>query len=79
VPDYGAWLYHGNALLGVLSRATLWLRDVHQLRVKVDLAHAKDQKTGIHTRPVSFKEADSLFMRAQLSWAQLIRERMRIL
>jgi Reverse transcriptase (RNA-dependent DNA polymerase) len=79
VPDYGAWLYHGNALLGVLPRATLWLRDVHKLRVKADLAHAKDQKTGVHTRPISFREADAFFKRAQLSWAELIREWIKIL
>jgi hypothetical protein len=79
VPDYGGWLYHGNALVGVLPRATLWLRDVHRLRVKVDLAHAKDQKTGVHTRPIAFNEVDAIFRRSQLSWAELIREWIRIL
>lgn len=79
VPDYGAWLYHGNALLGVLPRATVWLRDVHELRVQVDLAHAKNQKTGLHTRPVSFNQAEFLFKRAQSSWAELIIEWISIL
>lgn len=73
VPDYGRWLYEGNALLGILPRGTPWFRDVHKLRVKVDLAHAKDQKTGVHTRAITFKEADTLLKRAQLAWAELIR------
>jgi hypothetical protein len=44
-----------------------------------DLAHAKDQKTGANTRPVSFKEAAALFKRAQQAWAELIREWIKIL
>jgi hypothetical protein len=79
VPDYGRWLHHKNALLRVLAHATPWFRIVHSLRRKVDLAHAKDRKTGTHTRPVSFKQVEKLFKRAQSAWAQLIREWIRIL
>ena len=79
VPDYGYWLRYKKAFVGVLPHAAVWFTDVHNLRVKVDLAHAKDQKTGTHTRPVSFQQADSLFKKAQLSWAHLIREWINIL
>ena len=78
VPDFGAWLWH-NSLKGALPKGHPWLADVHKLRVKVDLAHAKDQKTGAHTRPVSFKAADALFKKAQHAWAELIREWIKIL
>ena len=79
VPDYGYWLYYKNALAGGLPRATPWLKAVHNLRVKVDLAHAKDQKSGIHTRQISFQQAETLFKGAQLAWAELIGEWIKIL
>lgn len=78
VPDYGEWLYHKNLLAKALPRCAPWLQSVHKARVKVDLAHAKDQKTGVHTRPIGFDRAESLFKRAQLSWAELIREWIKI-
>ena len=74
VPDYGSWLYYKNSLHGVLPNATPSLRDVHESRRKVDLAHARDRKTGMHTRAISFRDADKLFKKAQHSWAELIRE-----
>ena len=79
VPDYGQWLQYKNALRNALPNAITWLTDVHKLRVKVDLAHAKDQKTGAHTRPISFKEANTLFKGAQAAWAELIREWIKLL
>ena len=79
VPDYGAWLFYRGSLKAVLPIASTWLADVHQSRIQVDLAHAKDQKTGVHTRPVSFKKADALFRPAQQAWAELIREWLKVL
>jgi len=79
VPDYGQWLYYKNTLATVLPRCTTWLQGVHKARVKVDLAHAKDQKTGVHTRPIEFDQAERLLRRAQLAWADLIREWIKIL
>jgi hypothetical protein len=79
VPDYGAWLGYKNSLKNTLPRGIAWLTDVHRLRVKADLAHAKDQKTEAHTHAVTFKAADAMFQKAQYAWAELIREWIKIL
>jgi hypothetical protein len=71
-PDYGNWLLH-PALAGVLTKATSWFNDVHQTRVRADLAHAKSKK-GRRTRPVSYRKKEQLQRSAQSAWAELIRE-----
>lgn len=77
-PDYGAWLRQNN-LAGVLANGIQWYRDVHEARVACDLAHAKAKSTGIHTRPISYFEADKIMKRSQLGWAELIREWKKVL
>jgi hypothetical protein len=72
-PDFGAWLGQ-NDLSTVLPKGVAWFRDVHSTRVKADLAHAKAKKTGVPTKPVSFRERDRLWTGAQSAWAELILE-----
>jgi hypothetical protein len=45
---------------------------VHDSRVKADLAHAKDQKTGRPTRALSFKAREVLVKSRKIAWAELI-------
>ena len=71
LPDYGAWL--GQADLGnVVPRSAAWFFDVHDARVKGELAHARAKRTGAFTRPISFWYAEQLVKRAQQAWAELI-------
>jgi hypothetical protein len=72
VPDFGAWL-RDRMLNCALPKSITWLQKVHAIRVKADLAHAKDQKTGRPTRPVSFPIRDALRRGCQISWAEIIR------
>ncbi len=71
-PAWGNWLTN-PALAAVLPKGIGWLKDVHQTRVKADLAHAMTKK-GVATRPVSFAKRDKLRRGAQVPWAELIRE-----
>lgn len=74
-PDWGWWLGMPNAPIAkVLPKGITWLKEVHETRVKADLAHAKSKKQGIPTRPVSFRKRDKLRRKAQVPWAELIVE-----
>jgi hypothetical protein len=70
-PDFGAWLGQ-NDLGTALPKGIAWFRNVHDARVKADLAHAKAKKTGVPTKPVSFRERERLWKGAQSAWAELI-------
>jgi hypothetical protein len=72
-PDLGVWVKEPS-LAQVLSRQIRWWRDVHIARRQADLAHAKAKKTGVRTKPVSFKKADALRKRARAAWAEIIAE-----
>ena len=76
-PDYGNWLNH-PALATTLPKSIIWLKDVHDTRVKAYLAHAKSKK-GKSTRQVSYRKKDQLQRSAQAGWAELIREWKKIL
>jgi hypothetical protein len=76
-PDYGNWLNH-PALAAALPNSIDWLKSVHSVRVKADLAHAKSKK-GKSTRPVSYRKKDGLQRSAQICWAEIIREWEKIL
>ena len=58
----------------VLPKGIDWLKEVHETRVKADLAHAKGKKSGIATKPISFGKRDKLRREAQVLWAELIIE-----
>jgi hypothetical protein len=72
-PDFGNWLFNAHFAL-LLPKGITWFRDVHKLRVEADLAHAKGKKTGRPTRAVSYKRADAVMRKAQVPWAELIKE-----
>ena len=61
------------AIAKVLPKGIAWLKEVHETRVKADLAHAKSKK-GVATKPVSFGKRDKLHRGAQTRWAELIIE-----
>lgn len=71
-PDFGSWLNQLD-LDSVVPVTKKWMLDVHNARVKADLAHAKSGR-GVSTRAVTFKQKDKLQKGAVLAWAQLIRE-----
>jgi len=72
-PDWGNWLTN-SAIAKALPKGVAWLKEVHETRVKADLAHAKGKKDGIATKPVSFTKRDKLRREAQVPWAELIVE-----
>lgn len=69
-PDFGNWLRH-PALMTVLPKGIGWLTNVHDERVKADLAHAKSKK-GRVTKAVSFSKRDRLSKGSKIPWAELI-------
>jgi hypothetical protein len=80
-PDFGNWLNH-PLLAQVLPHASNWFRDVHNIRVSTDLAHAKlrgGSKKGASTQPVTFKTAETLMKKAVAAYAELLLEWKKIL
>ena len=71
-PDLGAWL-RNPALAKALPKGIAWFKDVHDTRVKADLAHAKSKK-GVATKPVRFAKREKLRREATVPWAELIIE-----
>ncbi|HEY3042064.1 MAG TPA: hypothetical protein VGJ66_25265 [Pyrinomonadaceae bacterium] len=69
-PDFGTWLRH-PALMAVLLKGIGWFTNVHDERVKADLAHAKSKK-GHATKAVSFSQRDKLKKGSKIPWAELI-------
>ncbi len=80
-PDLGNWLNHPQLAM-VLPKGIQWFKEVHNDRVKADLAHAKmkgGKANGKSTKPISYKKADNLIKRAKTAWAELISEWKKIL
>jgi hypothetical protein len=71
-PDLGNWLKN-PAIAKVLPKGITWLKEVHDTRLKADLAHAKSKK-GVATKPVSFVKREKLRRQATVPWAELIIE-----
>src|ERR1700730_2811336 len=71
-PNIGTWL-NNPALATALPQGQAWFKEVHDVRVKTDLAHAKSKK-GVRTKPVSYMRRDQLKRRAQMAWAELLKE-----
>jgi hypothetical protein len=71
-PDFGNWLSNA-AFVSALPKGAPWLKEVHDIRVKADLSHAKS-KHGVPTKPVSFRMRDKLAKTAKVAWAELIIE-----
>ena len=55
IPDYGAWL-RNPSVISLLPKSSPILLDCHDLRVRADVAHATQKKSGQFTRPVSYYE-----------------------
>lgn len=74
-PDLGNWLNNwmtNQSIMNPVSSATVkWFLDVHNTRVKGDLAHAKS-KRGKRTKSISFKRADKLFTGGFRAWRELL-------
>ena len=81
-PDYGAWLNNLATSKKIVSplplKALKWFLDVHDARVKGDLAHAKS-KNGKSTKPISYKRAGTLFAGGKPAWQVLLIEWEKIL
>jgi hypothetical protein len=71
-PDWGNWLTN-PAIAKALPKGIAWFKEVHDTRVKADLAHAKSKK-GVPTKPVSFAKREKLRKQATVPWAELIIE-----
>ena len=78
VPELGNWLNNGHFTMQ-LPKASKWFVAIHNARVEGELAHAKAKKTGLPTRPISYKQADKLMRGAQGAWAELVREWKKVL
>jgi hypothetical protein len=70
-PDYGNWLNNG-AFVAALPNSIKWFQKVHSVRVTADLAHTRNKKTGVPTKPITFKNAETLVKGAAVAWADLI-------
>jgi len=71
IPDYGAWLRHPS-VFQVLPKATSILQACHDLRVRADIAHATQKKSGLFTRPISYYERDRLLKRMKGAYRELL-------
>jgi hypothetical protein len=71
IPDYGAWLKN-PAVANLLPKSSRILLDCHDLRVRADVAHATQKKTGQFTRPVSYYERDKLLKQMKTGYIELL-------
>lgn len=71
-PDFGSWIRNGN-FVKQLPVASKWFQEVHDARVRADLAHAK-QKGGQPTREITFDEADELVSGLNDAWLEMIQQ-----
>jgi hypothetical protein len=71
VPDYGNWV-RNPALTNLLQVACPILLDCHDLRIKAEIAHATQQKTGQFTRPISYRECQRMLKRLRAAYRELL-------
>jgi hypothetical protein len=72
IPDYGQWLRQ-PAVGNLLPKAAPILLGCHNLRVRADIAHATQKKSGQYTRPISYYEKDRLLRSMATAYADLLR------
>jgi hypothetical protein len=72
-PNLGNWL-RNKSLTGVLTKGCGVLADCHDLRIQASLAHARQQKTGRFTRPISYRESDRILKRLSGAYRELFVE-----
>jgi hypothetical protein len=73
IPDFGNWLQNAS-LQAVLPKSSLILLECHRLRVKAEIAHATDKKTGRFTRPVSYYEREQITKKLKSAYLELLQE-----
>lgn len=71
IPDYGVWLTH-STFRSVLPKVAPIFKTVHDLRVRAELAHATQKKTGRFTRPVSYREKARLLQKLRAAYVELL-------
>jgi hypothetical protein len=71
IPDYGAWLKH-PFVPTLLPIASPILIGCHDLRIRADIAHATQKKTGRFTRPVSYYEKDGLLKQMKIAYREML-------
>jgi hypothetical protein len=73
VPDFGNWLSNGS-LTALLPTCSAVMDECHRLRVEADVAHAVGKKTGRHTRPLSYSEAERMVKKLRPAYRELLKE-----
>jgi hypothetical protein len=71
IPDYGVWLWH-STFRSVLAKVAPFFKTVHDLRVRAELAHATQKKTGRFTRPVSYRDKARLLQKLSAAYVELL-------
>jgi hypothetical protein len=73
IPDYGFWLSHSTfRIRSVLPKVAPIFKTVHDLRVRAELAHATQKKTGRFTRPVSYRDKARLLQKLRAAYVELL-------
>jgi hypothetical protein len=73
IPDFGSWLQDGS-LTSALPKACPIFLECHRLRVRTEIAHASDKKTGRFTRPVSYYEKARITKKLKTAYVELLAE-----
>jgi hypothetical protein len=73
IPDFGNWLKNAS-LLVIMPKACPILFECHRLRVRAEIAHAIDKKTGRFTQPVSYQEKDQITKKLKAAYTELLTE-----
>jgi Reverse transcriptase (RNA-dependent DNA polymerase) len=73
IPDYGSWINH-PAVVALLPRANPILVECHNLRLKAEIAHSTQKKTGKFTRAVTYKEREKLVLKLRLAYLEWLAE-----
>lgn len=71
IPDYGAWL-RNPSMMALLPKSYPILLDCHELRLRADVAHATQKKSGQFTRAVSYYEKDQLIKRMKNAYNEIL-------
>ncbi|GEM_PF-1649351 len=71
IPDFGNWLRNPALIVALPKSCPIFLR-CHEMRLKAEIAHATDKKTGQFTRPVSYRERDSIIRKLRIAYRELL-------
>jgi len=71
IPDFGNWLQN-PALIATLPKSCPVFIRCHGMRKRAEIAHATDKKTGQFTRPISYREKDSMVKTLRGAYRELL-------